>query len=188
MCACLKKWECVNQQYFMIPWFMPIWCHKALKYHKALKNVENHKLPLTFPASTGKIPLKNTLPNEYKAGVILIRFYQVLLLIVRYFDYRIFLQSIALCSYLFSLVEPFPEPWNSKSIFLILKISQYSRLRQFFWGIQVRINIGVDISISQELWSPNWQAGISRGVASNEANLAGVGDANPLRSRDFEKI
>ena len=63
--------------------------------------------------------------------------------------------------------QPCPGLWNCKSVFLILEISQYDIPS---WWVQIHQIL---------------QAGISRGVDSNETNRAGAGDV--ITSRSYNK-
>ena len=111
------------------------------------------------------------------------------LLILHYILLRLCEMHYALLLFFFSLFcQPYPGLWDCKSVFLIIKISQYGESR---WWVQLFPMYPC------KNWYKNWylhfyrthdhqiwQAGTPTGFASNETIQAGAGDVITSRSHD----
>ena len=90
-------------------------------------------------------------------------------------------------SFLLFFCQLYLDLRNCKSVFLILKTSQYGGRGgefNFFLGIYARIDIKFDIFISIGPMSQIWQSGTSTGFDPNDNNQAGAGDVITSRLRD----
>ena len=89
------------------------------------------------------------------------------------------------CAFLFSFFCH-PYPGNCKSVFLILKISQYGGFRWWVHNIPRCKNWYQDwyFHFYKTYDHSIWQAGPSTGFDSNKTNQADVGDVFASKSRD----